>query len=719
MALVRKEKQAFFEQLEACRNDNDESDILSVEEDALRKQSHAFFSRPAPSIPRNIRRLRSSIQLDNDESLEIIPITPVPAGSWPKSKRKSNTVPETILQSHKEQPSQRHTVVITLSDTDDTSPSTDMAKRKRPPSLQLAPASKQIFRDLSFFYIPNDDVNIARRTRITRAREHGAQWTRDITTATHVIVDKALSHNDITSTLAQHPNPDTLVVVNDRYPSDCLSRNELINSNHAIEKTLYAIPNLSISVLEPPVPQPPESPFPLKPRPIQDPVNTQTSGSSQLSAIVIPSSLPETSKSLADGAVTAQDQRNTFDSPSDPSFKDDLVECIDAVRDDPESYEHLATEALEASGSDDERVSKKARHGDRDVTRRSKSAGFHQDSFMCMKGGTRDRLHVGPNSSTIRLLTDMAEEYEFHGERWRVKSYRQAVATLRRQNEKIRTAKQAMSLDGIGKELAKHIQEIVDTGSFQKLEQSRRDPERKALKTFFNIYGVGIATAKQWIQQGYRTLGDLKSKANLTTNQKIGIEHYDDLLTRIPRAEVKDLGAIVKKAAHELDPDVQVIIGGSYRRGADTSSDIDLIITKDTTTSARDLGPLLDDLVDKLTKDGFLTVALASHRREGGNKWHGCCVLPDQNPDKSISDSRRIWRRIDFLLVPETEIGAALIYFTGNDLFNRSMRLLANKKKMRLNHKALSGTGVFEGRDEKKIFEILGVQWREPDQRWC
>lgn len=80
--------------------------------------------------------------------------------------------------------------------------------------------------------------------------------------------------------------------------------------------------------------------------------------------------------------------------------------------------------------------------------------------------------------------------------------------------------------------------------------------------------------------------------------------------------------------------------------------------------------------------------------------------------------------------MPETEFGAALIYFTGDDIFNRSIRLLASKKHMRLNQRGLykdvmRGPGrmkvsegtLVEGADEKKIFAALGVPWRPPEQR--
>ena len=73
-----------------------------------------------------------------------------------------------------------------------------------------------------------------------------------------------------------------------------------------------------------------------------------------------------------------------------------------------------------------------------------------------------------------------------------------------------------------------------------------------------------------------------------------------------------------------------------------------------------------------------------------------------------------------------------MIYFTGNDIFNRSVRLLASKMGMRLNQRGLykdvlRGKGrekitegtLVEGRSERRIFEVLGVPWREPGERIC
>lgn len=67
-----------------------------------------------------------------------------------------------------------------------------------------------------------------------------------------------------------------------------------------------------------------------------------------------------------------------------------------------------------------------------------------------------------------------------------------------------------------------------------------------------------------------------------------------------------------------------------------------------------------------------------------------------------------------------------ILDFTGNDLFNRSIRLLARKNGFRLNEKGLfkgvtkdgSTTGENTGAEtEEEIFAILGVPYRPPAQR--
>lgn len=330
-----------------------------------------------------------------------------------------------------------------------------------------------------------------------------------------------------------------------------------------------------------------------------------------------------------------------------------------------------------------------------------------------------------PNCKTIEKLDRMAHYYDRTGDHWRTIAYRKCIAALKRQTEHITTTDQAIRIPGIGGRLAEKIEEIALTNRLRRLESAVLNTNDQLLQVFMGIYQVGLPTASRWIAQGHKTLKDLKSNADLSVNQKIGIDHYDDFLARIPRSEVTAHADIVEKACAKAKAGIQVIIGGSYRRGAADCGDIDLILTKKDASLDNIRPIMIDSVIPQLFQEGFLQVALASSRsrdRDQGSKWHGASALPGST----------VWRRIDFLFVPWDELGAALIYFTGNDIFNRSIRLLASRMQMRLNQHGLFGDvmrgekrarvtqgKLLEGRSEKRIFKILGVPWRPPEHRIC
>jgi DNA polymerase IV len=329
-----------------------------------------------------------------------------------------------------------------------------------------------------------------------------------------------------------------------------------------------------------------------------------------------------------------------------------------------------------------------------------------------------------PNARTIQILEEMGRYYDKIQDHWRTYAYRRGVSTLKKQTTKISTAEEAAALPFIGSRLAAKIEEIVLTDHLRRLDSTRDDPLDKVMRLFLGIYGCGLIQANKWIKAGHRTLDDLLTKAKLTENQKTGIAHYTDFNSRIPRAEVKAHGAIVIRALQSLDPAFSATVMGSYRRGAADSGDIDMLLTRRGASLAVLRTVVFGTLVPQLTQAGFLKASLATARGTdaSGSKWHGASCLPGSTN----------WRRLDLLLVPDAEMGAALLYFTGNDIFNRSMRLLARKKNMRLNQKGLYkdvvrgrrgerlNEGVLvEGRSERGIFEALGVPWREPEERVC
>jgi DNA polymerase IV len=346
------------------------------------------------------------------------------------------------------------------------------------------------------------------------------------------------------------------------------------------------------------------------------------------------------------------------------------------------------------------------------------------NTFQCMDPSSGGYTPQNPNARTIQILEEMGRYYDQMQDQWRTLAYRKGVTTLKKQTTKIATAKQAGALPFVGQRLAEKIEEIVITDRLRKLDNTRDDPLGSVLRLFLGVYGAGLVQANRWIQAGHRTLDDLTTKVKLTDNHRIGIEHHADFNSRIPRAEVEEHGAIVIAALKDINPKFEATIMGSYRRGAKDSGDIDMILTCPGASLATLRTVVFESLVPHLFATNFLKVSLATSRSNDptGTKWHGASCLPQSS----------VWRRMDFLVVPEEEMGAALIYFTGNDIFNRSIRLLARKKGMRLNQKGLykdvkrgrrgeklNEGMLVEGQSEKKIFEALGVPWREPEERIC
>ncbi|KAL2001629.1 hypothetical protein VTN02DRAFT_1514 [Thermoascus thermophilus] len=596
---------------------------------------------------------------------------------------------------------------------------TATSKKRRVDSLKMVPEPQQIFKGLTFFFFPNNDVAPARWLRIQKAQEYGALWTKDWgDNITHVIVDKDLLFQDVLKFLKLDHLPPNVSVVNEDYPAECIKFRSLLSvaySRFRVNGT-QAAPDVE----DPPADRSSDASLQFK------------SPRGQAHCTPSPSQNADNSKQTlpvhnVDGENSKEAEAATVSEPQvgrERDALDDLMEDLKAVEDlpldpsdDEEGTVDSGSESPAASDSETEKPMKESRRGNTD-----QEVPAWQRNFSCMQKHDGKSSSDNPNNRTIEVLQKMVDYYTRTADHWRTLAYRKAIAALRRQKTKIATKAQAIAIPGIGERLAAKIEEIVCTNRLRRLENTSLTPEDQLLQLFLGVYGAGFSQASKWIAQGYRSLEDLRTKADLTKNQRIGVERYDDFRQRIPRAEVKEHGEFVRKIVQKVDPGMQVIIAGSYRRGAADSGDIDLLITKPDATMEQIRSTMMEIVIPELFKQGFLQVGPATTSRGDGSKWHGASALPGSN----------IWRRIDLLFVPGEQIGAALLYFTGNDVFNRSMRLLANRKGMCLNQRGLykdilrgqdrvkmnSGC-LLEGRDERRIFEILGVPWRPPEHRIC
>ncbi|CAL4114904.1 unnamed protein product [Meganyctiphanes norvegica] len=339
-----------------------------------------------------------------------------------------------------------------------------------------------------------------------------------------------------------------------------------------------------------------------------------------------------------------------------------------------------------------------------------------QDKFVCAHASSIKPTEK--NEQIINELQKLMNAYKNKNDTWRALGYQKAISALKNHPREITAREEALTIRGIGERLADKIAEIVESGKLRKVAEVCDSEEAKSLETFMGVWGAGPTTAKAWYMQGLRTLDDVRNSANLTQHQVIGLLYYDDINSRIPRDECKEIENQVRNGALSLKSGLILQVCGSYRRGRPTCGDVDVLITHPDGYSHENI---FRPLIKKLKDNGFITDDLVISESNGNQeKWLGVCKLPGEG---------RKHRRLDLIVVPYAEYAPALMYFTGSAHFNRSMRLLAIKMGMSLSEHGLRSGIVRQGREklstgkllptptEASIFEHLKLEYREPHER--
>ncbi|CAO2829204.1 unnamed protein product [Amaranthus hypochondriacus] len=327
------------------------------------------------------------------------------------------------------------------------------------------------------------------------------------------------------------------------------------------------------------------------------------------------------------------------------------------------------------------------------------------------------------NKNITDIFKKLIDIYRALGEDRRSFSYYKAIPVIEKLPFKIENAEQVKHLPGIGKSLCDHIQEIVSTGKMSKLEHFENDERVKTISLFGEVWGVGPATALKLYDKGHRTLEDLKNDPSLTNAQKLGLQYFDDIKTRIPRHEVAEMEKLLQKVGEEVLPGVVIVCGGSYRRGKSSCGDMDIVITHPDGQSHKGF---LAKFVKHMKDMKFLRedLVFSTHSEEGTDHgvdtYFGLCTYP----------GRELRHRIDLKVYPKNIYPFGLIAWTGNDTLNRRLRLLAESKGYRLDDTGLflstpgsggkrgsRGTASLHFDTEKQVFDFLEFPWLEPHER--
>ncbi|XP_004298590.1 PREDICTED: DNA polymerase lambda-like [Fragaria vesca subsp. vesca] len=327
------------------------------------------------------------------------------------------------------------------------------------------------------------------------------------------------------------------------------------------------------------------------------------------------------------------------------------------------------------------------------------------------------------NSNITQIFGKLVNIYRALGDDRRSFSYYKAIPVIERLPFKIQNQEQVKGLPNIGKSMQDHIQEIVTKGKLSKLEHFETDEKVRTISLFGEVWGIGPATAQKLYEKGHRTLDDLKNEESLSSSQKLGLKYFDDINQRIPRNEAQEMEHLLQKAGEDVLPGVDIVCGGSYRRGKASCGDLDIIITHPDGNSHKGFLPkYVKHLKDMkfLREDLVFSLHSEEGTESGVDTYFGLCTYP----------GRELRHRIDIKVYPREIYVFALIHWTGNDVLNRRLRVLAESKgflldddglfpatRGSLGQRGMRGSESLKFDTEKEVFEFLGFPWLEPQDR--
>lgn len=313
------------------------------------------------------------------------------------------------------------------------------------------------------------------------------------------------------------------------------------------------------------------------------------------------------------------------------------------------------------------------------------------------------------NTSLAQLLRQIAVLLEEQGVPFKPAAYRRAAKTVEDFSTDIcliKTEKDLRQLPGIGEAIAAKIREFCNTGHIKYLDdlmmtQGGLSPALMAIE------GLGPKRVRVLQKElGVQTVDDLITAAK--AGKLNGLPGFSEVMEkkilenaglvterskRFPLLEVTPHAERVLKTIREVSGVERAEIAGSYRREKATVGDIDiLVVTKH----------------PQKVSDAIATLPIVQNIAAQSDKKLSFDVI--------LSKDSRL--RVDVRFVKKDQWGSALLYFTGDKDHNIAMRKIAIRNGWKLSEYGLfEGENVIASKEEKDIYEKLGLSWIEPKER--
>ncbi|MCJ7561891.1 MAG: DNA polymerase/3'-5' exonuclease PolX [Thermoplasmata archaeon] len=310
------------------------------------------------------------------------------------------------------------------------------------------------------------------------------------------------------------------------------------------------------------------------------------------------------------------------------------------------------------------------------------------------------------NSEVAAVFHEIADLLEIQGVSFRPQAYRRAAQNIGQMEDPLLDVMKDGELEelpGIGKAMARTIQELLETGELEYLKTLRAEVPSGLLE-LIRIPNVGPKTAMLLHRElGISSLEQLK-KANdehrLAVMKGLGEKTEERIRQGILLVEASVgrtlLGEALPMAEAYMEHlrgsnDMMMSVAGSLRRGKDTVGDIDILVGSDDPAAIMDAF-ISYPLVDAVIASGSTK---SSVRLKGG-------------------------MQVDIRAVEPSSYGAAQQYFTGSKEHNVALRRIGVEKGLKLNEYGLferdSGREVASATEED-VYRALGFPLIPPELR--
>ena len=310
------------------------------------------------------------------------------------------------------------------------------------------------------------------------------------------------------------------------------------------------------------------------------------------------------------------------------------------------------------------------------------------------------------NREVADLFSKMADILEFKGENpFKIRAYRKAsriLGDLTEDIEEIAEEGNLQDIPGIGEGMSEKIAEYLKAGKVSKFEELRKGISDELI-AIMNIPGMGPKTLSM-LHKGKGISNFSQLERALENRSLIGlpgigerkVENLQRGIQLLRQSEGRmNLGIafpVAKRIVDSLREKVRsskIEWAGSLRRMRENIGDIDLLAT----------GPDMEVILQAFTHLPEVKEILASGETKASVIVEGGI-------------------QIDLRVVEEGSYGAALQYFTGSKGHNIHLRGIAKAKGFKINEYGIfKGEKRIGGKEEKDIYQVLGMKWMEPELR--